>query len=173
MPPAEFPRAQAIERRLLCSCPFMGREPCASSPQFQFLAGSQWSPGGAVARRFRFVATALSASGTASSRTSRVPIGGSSLCVSFKTASRRSWQSNPRREWKSVPSAARGMSGTPVILRKAMRDHRCDVATETRGNGRPGGGHARYFLARLSCRKLLGGPSGIGFKRLNKLRVEQ
>lgn len=32
MPPAEFPRAQAIERRLLCSCPFMGREPCASSP---------------------------------------------------------------------------------------------------------------------------------------------
>ena len=27
MPPAEFPRAQAIERVLLCSCPLMGREP--------------------------------------------------------------------------------------------------------------------------------------------------
>ena len=36
-----------------------------------------------------------------------------------------------------------------------------------------GGGHARYLLARLSCCKLLGGPSGIGFKQLNKLRVEQ
>jgi hypothetical protein len=33
MPPAEFPRAQAIERRLLCSCPLMGRDPCGPSPE--------------------------------------------------------------------------------------------------------------------------------------------
>lgn len=64
MPPAEFPRAQAIERRLLCSCPLMGREPCAPPRKFQFLGGSQFSPGGAVARRFRSIATALTTTGT-------------------------------------------------------------------------------------------------------------
>jgi hypothetical protein len=41
------------------------------------------------------------------------------------------------------------------------------------GNGRSAAAHARYFLARLSCPQLLGGPSGIGFKQLNKFRVEQ
>jgi hypothetical protein len=48
------------------------------------------------------------------------------------------------------------------------RANRCSVAAETRRQWTPGGGHARYLLARLSCRKLLGAPSGIGFKQLNK-----
>jgi hypothetical protein len=131
-----------------------------------------------------------------SGRTSSVPIGGSSLCVSLRPASRRSWQSNPRREWKSVSSAARGMSGTPVMLGGDQSPHSTYVQVAeqaqqitAQGHDRepiaaqrgdrnsrqwtPGGGHARYFLARLSCRKLLGRPSGICFKRPNKLRVEQ
>ena len=46
-----------------------------------------------------------------------------------------------------------------------------DVAARTpEGNGRPAAAHD--LLAESVARKLLGGPSGIGFKQLNKLRVE-
>ena len=59
---------------------------------------------------------------------------------------------------------AQGHDREPIVVQRGGRNSKAMDARR-----RP----CRYLLARLSYRKLLGGPSVIGFKQLNKLRVEQ
>ena len=143
MPPAEFPRAQAIETLSAVLLPLHGKRAMhlvsahSNSSAVHNCLRRRCCPDYALLRPH------LRPLVLPSSRTSSVPIGGSSLCVSLRPASRPSWQSNPRREWKSVSSAARGMSGTAVVLGGDQSPHSTYVQVAEQAQQITAQGHDR------------------------------